>query len=461
MRSLYVRMSIVFCSVIIISSVLGFLASNLYYQSQIKPKNDAKLTRMAVGLQQFIQDHPDAVEEYLLSTASLGYKMYLVNAGGEERFYGLPFRKNDLRQEDLRSVLAGEIYHGVGNFPGQLFVTGFFDNQLSNSIGVPVHINGETYALFMRPDAQVQFGELRIFFVVLIAVIILLSLWFVLISVLHVVKPITRLTEATKKISMGRYDIKLYTARRDEIGQLASHFMTMSRELERTNRARQDFVANVSHEIESPLTSIQGFAHTLRDNTLPEAQRLEYLNIIGEESRRLSMLSKQLLTLSSLDYDEHALQKTSFDLRAQLRQVIQIMEWHLTEKELAVRLHAGELTLQGDPNLLYQVWMNLVTNAIKYTPAGGTISIVAHLEADQCIVTVKDTGEGIPADQLPMIFDRFYKGDPSRSRERNSSGLGLAIAQKIIQAHNGTIEVTSVPGEGTTFTVSLPCHLPI
>lgn len=458
MRSLYVRMSIVFCSVIIISSVLGFLASNLYYQSQIKPKNDAKLTRMAVGLQQFIEDHPDAVEEYLLSTASLGYKMYLVNADGEERFYGLPFRKNDLRQEDLRSVLAGEVYHGVGNFPGQLFVTGFFDNQLSNSIGVPVHINGETYALFMRPDAQVQFGELRIFFVVLIAVIILLSLWFVLISVLHVVKPITRLTEATKKISMGRYDIKLYTARRDEIGQLASHFMTMSRELERTNRARQDFVANVSHEIESPLTSIQGFAHTLRDNTLPEAQRLEYLNIIGEESRRLSMLSKQLLTLSSLDYDEHALQKTSFDLRAQLRQVIQIMEWHLTEKELAVRLHAGELTLQGDPNLLYQVWMNLVTNAIKYTPAGGTISIAAHLEADQCIVTVKDTGEGIPADQLPMIFDRFYKGDQSRSRERNSSGLGLAIAQKIIQAHNGTIAVTSVLGEGTTFTVSLPCH---
>lgn len=163
MRSLYVRMSIIFCSVIMISSVLGFLVSNLYYQSQVKPKNDAKLTRMAIGLQQFIEDHPDAVEEYLLSTASLGYKMYLVNGDGEERFYGLPFRKNDLKDEALRKVLDGEIYHGVGNFPGQLFVTGFFDNQLSNSIGVPVHINGETYALFMRPDAQVQFGELRIF----------------------------------------------------------------------------------------------------------------------------------------------------------------------------------------------------------------------------------------------------------------------------------------------------------
>lgn len=458
MRSLYVRMSIVFCSVIVISSVLGFLVSNFYYQAKIKPQNDAKLTKMAIGLQQFIQDHPDAAEEYLLSTASLGYKMYLVNGSGDEQFYGLPFRKNDLQEGELQKVLAGGIYHGVGNFPSSAFITGFFDNQLSNSIGVPVQITGETYALFMRPDAEVQFGELRIFFAVLIGVIILFSLWFVLITVFHVVKPITRLTEATLKISKGRYDIKLYTARRDEIGQLASHFMTMSRELERTNRARQEFVANVSHEIESPLTSIQGFAHALKDGALPESQRLEYLSIIDEESRRLSLLSKQLLTLSSLDYDEHALQKRSFDLRAQLRQVMQIMEWHLTEKELAVRLHVGEITLQGDPNLLFQVWMNLVSNAVKYTPAGGTISITANADGHNCIVTVTDNGEGIPAEQLPMIFDRFYKVDQARTRDSNSSGLGLAIAQKIIQAHNGTIEAVSTVGEGTTFTVSLPSH---
>lgn len=163
MRSLYVRMSIVFCSVIVISSVLGFLVSNLYYQAKIKPQNDAKLTKMAIGLQQFIQDHPDAVEEYLLSTASLGYKMYLSNDNGNEQFYGLPFRKNDLQEGALQKVLAGDIYHGVGNFPSSAFITGFFDNQLSNSIGVPVQITGQTYALFMRPDAEVQFGELRIF----------------------------------------------------------------------------------------------------------------------------------------------------------------------------------------------------------------------------------------------------------------------------------------------------------
>ncbi len=456
MKSLYVRMCLLFCSMIVMSSFLGFLVSNLYYQAKIKPQNDAKLTKMAIGLQGFIQDHPDGAGEYLLSTASLGYKLYLSDGQGDERFYGLPFRKNDLPEEKLQQVLSGSIYHGVADFPSKAFITGFFDNQLSNTIGVRVQMGGHTYALFMRPDAEVQFGELRIFFAVLLAVSILFSLWFVVVAVLHVVKPITRLTAATQRISSGRYDIRLNTRRRDEIGQLASHFMIMSRELERTNRARQEFVANVSHEIESPLTSIQGFAHALKDQELPEGQRLEYLSIIDQESRRLSMLSKQLLTLSTLDYDEHALHKQKVDLRAQLRQVMQIMEWRLAEKELAVRLHVEDISLQADSNLLYQVWMNLVSNAIKYTPPGGTITLSAEAANGVCTVKVADTGEGISAAELPMIFDRFYKVDRARTRDSNSSGLGLSIAQKIVQAHNGTIEVSSTAGEGTTFTVTLP-----
>ncbi|OMD66362.1 sensor histidine kinase [Paenibacillus odorifer] len=456
MRSLYVRMCIVFCSVIVVSSLLGFLVSNIYYQAQIKSQNDAKLTGMAIEVQQFAESHPETMEDYLRSIAKLGYKIYLTDAEGESRFYGKPFRKEDLDEQQLEKVLNGQIYHGVADFPDSAFITGFFDNQLRNSIGVPVKVNNETYALFMRPDAEVQFGELRVFFAVIIGFTVLFSLGFVMISVLHVVRPITRLTTATKRISKGRYDIKLNTWRRDEIGQLASHFMIMSRELERTNRARQEFVANVSHEIESPLTSIQGFAQALQDSTLPEDERLQYLNIIDQESHRLSFLSKQLLTLSSLDYDPNSIQKKSTDLRAQLRQVVQIMEWRLTEKQLAVRLNLADISVLGDPNLLFQVWMNLLSNAIKYTPAEGSIMISAKLVEQNCIVSVSDTGEGISAEELPLIFDRFYKVDRARTHETHSSGLGLAISQKIVEAHNGTIEVTSTLGEGTTFRVTLP-----
>jgi len=449
-------MCIVFCSVIVVSSLLGFLVSNIYYQAQIKSQNDAKLTGMAIEVQQFAESHPETMEDYLRSIAKLGYKIYLTDAEGESRFYGKPFRKEDLDEQQLEKVLNGQIYHGVADFPDSAFITGFFDNQLRNSIGVPVKVNNETYALFMRPDAEVQFGELRVFFAVIIGFTVLFSLGFVMISVLHVVRPITRLTTATKRISKGRYDIKLNTWRRDEIGQLASHFMIMSRELERTNRARQEFVANVSHEIESPLTSIQGFAQALKDSTLPEDERLQYLNIIDQESHRLSLLSKQLLTLSSLDYDPNSIQKKSTDLRAQLRQVVQIMEWRLTEKQLAVRLNLADISVLGDSNLLFQVWMNLLSNAIKYTPAEGSIMISAKLVEQNCIVSVSDTGEGISAEELPLIFDRFYKVDRARTHETHSSGLGLAISQKIVEAHNGTIEVTSTLGEGTTFTVTLP-----
>lgn len=456
MKSLYVRMCIVFCSVIVVSSLLGFLVSNIYYQATIKSQNDAKLTGMAIEIQQFAESHPDSMEDYLISVAELGYKLYLTNAEGESRFYGKPFREEDLEEQQLQMVLNGQVYHGVAEFPDSAFITGFFDNQLRNSIGVPIQVNNQTYALFMRPDAEVQFGELRVFFAVIIGFTLLFSLGFVMISVFHVVRPITRLTTATKRISKGRYDIKLNTWRKDELGQLASHFMSMSRELERTNRARQEFVANVSHEIESPLTSIQGFANALKDSTLPEIERVQYLDIIDQESHRLSMLSKQLLTLSSLDYDPDSLQKRPIDLRAQIRQVAQIMEWRLTDKQLALRLNIVDISVVGDANLLYQVWMNLLSNSVKYTPTGGTVKITTQLEAQNCIVTVSDSGEGIAAEELPLIFDRFYKVDRARTNETHSSGLGLAICQKIIESHNGTIEVSSTVGEGTTFTVTLP-----
>lgn len=414
---------------------------------------------MARQIQQFIDTHPDAWDEYLSTTAALGYKIYLTDGKGGDHIYGKPFRVMDLEQANIIKVLSGKVYHGIAEFPSKPFITGFFDNQLQNSVGVPIQVNREPHALFLRPDAEVQFGELRVFFSLILGLTVLFSMGFVIMSVLHVVRPITRLTEATKQISKGRYDIQLNTRRRDQIGQLASHFMVMSGELERTNRARQEFVANVSHEIESPLTSIQGFAHALKDDRLPEEQRLQYLAIIDGESRRLSLLSKQLLTLSSLDYDPEALQKNSFDLRAQLRQAVQSMEWRIADKQLAVRLNLEEMKVSGDSNLLYQVWINLLSNAVKYTPAGGSVALTAKAAGDSCVVTVTDTGEGIANEELPMIFDRFYKVDRARTHETQSSGLGLAIVKKIVGAHHGTIEVSSTVGAGTTFTVRLPIVL--
>lgn len=456
MKSLYARMCIVFCSMIVVSFLLGFLLSNGYYHVKIKPQNDKKLTQMALNLQKFSEEHPNSIDEYLSNAASLGYRIYLTDNKGDERFFGNPFKSYDLKQEQLQHVLDGNIFHGVAEYKANLFITGFFDSEIENAIGVPVQIEHRTFAMFMRPDANVQFGELRVFFALLLGAAVLFSFLFLMISILHIVRPISRLTVATQDIAKGKYNLRVQTRRRDEIGQLANSFTIMSQELERTERARQEFVANVSHEIESPLTSIQGFATTLKDQSITHDQRVYYLSIIEEESRRLSLLSKQLLTLSTLDYDSNSLHMKSFNLRAQIRQVAQIMEWKLTDKELFLKLSVPDMNLYGDEDLLHQVWMNLISNAIKHTPAGGKVMIAAEVQDKHCIVTVSDTGEGIAEGDLPNIFDRFFKVDRVRTRESNGTGLGLSIVQKIVHAHNGSIQVASKLGEGTVFTVTLP-----
>ena len=459
MKSLYFRMCIAFTVVIAISCVLSFLASNAYYQWKIKPQNDIKLTGMANEMRSFIEGHQSGITDYLNSVGKLGYKIYMVDHIGNEQFYGHKFRNYNLAKDVIPNVLAGQTYHGVGNYPRNALITGFFDNELVNSIGVPVKINGESYAMFIRPDAEVQFGELRIFFAMLLGLAILFSLLFVMIITLHIVRPITRLSKATQDIAKGRFNVKVETRRQDEIGQLAHQFNRMSQELGRSDKAKQEFVANVSHEFESPLTSIQGFAHTLKDNKLNSEQQQHYLSIIEDESKRLSMLSKQLLTLSSLDHAGEALRIENYDLRAQLRAVIQVLEWKLTQKELAIKLSVPELYIQGEQELLYQVWMNLINNAIKYTPHGGEIAVSAIVEDEKYVIKITDNGQGIASEHLAHIFDRFYKVDQVRSREGNgdnSTGLGLAIVQKIVHLHQGTVEVRSKEGEGTTFVVTLP-----
>ncbi|WP_338553645.1 HAMP domain-containing sensor histidine kinase [Paenibacillus sp. KS-LC4] len=470
MKSLYSRVFLVAMAVIIGSSFLGFLVSNLYYHHKLKPYNDAKLTRIALQMQQFAEDQPELAAAYLANAAELGYEILLADGQGTERYFGRAFREKELADDVLRNVLAGGQYHGIAQFPNQLFITGFFDNMLSNTVGVPLQLEGKRYALFIRPDVILQFGELRSFFAMIGLLTVAFSLLCFLLSTRYLVKPVTRLTEATQRIAQGNYALSLNTKRRDEIGRLAAHFMTMSQELERVEQARQEFVANVSHEIQSPLTSIQGFAHALAEKELPTDERAHYAAIIGEESRRLAALTKELLLLSSLDQAAEALQRKPFNLRAQLRQVAQVMEWQLTEKEIALKIAVpSSLMLDGDEMLLYQVWMNLLSNAAKYIPSGRAIEVEGKLERGRCVIRVTDTGDGIGREQLPFLFDRFYRAD--RARERGTeggfppnnrsgdsvgSGLGLAITQKIVHLHNGTIEAASEPGQGTTFTVTLP-----
>ncbi|MCC9022885.1 sensor histidine kinase [Bacillus nakamurai] len=457
MRTLYLKIVITTIIVIISSSVVAFLISNAYYQYNLKSYNDKKLTRMTENVKTFYESNQNVnLNSYLRNIGDLGYQIYLVDDQGHGSFFGGPFRKRDLDSKVIQSVLDGNVYHGVSQFSSKAFITGFFDNVLVNTIGVPITDHGHHYALFLRPNTELQFGELRVFFALILLLSIFITILFVLVSTRYIVKPIIKLTEATKQIAKGKYNIQLNLKRRDEIGKLANHFSQMAKSLEQLEAMRQEFVSNVSHEIQSPLASIKGFSQTLQSESLSEDQRQHYLSIIKDESQRVSQLSKQLLTLASLDKEEEILNKSTFDVGAQIKQVLFMVEWSWRKKDLAIDMELPSVFIYADEQLLHQVWTNLLTNSIKFTENGGSISIKLKKKDNEYHIEIKDTGIGISKNDLPYIFNRFYKADKARIRREASSGLGLAIVKKIIELHNGRIQVESQLGNGTTFYIHLP-----
>ncbi|WP_188456747.1 HAMP domain-containing sensor histidine kinase [Virgibacillus oceani] len=456
MKTLYVRIIVTTMIIMISSALIAFVISNVYYHYYLKPKNDQKITQIATNIVDIYKhNNNERIENYLGQMTDLGYTFYLVDEAGNETHIGMKFDDESIEHEKVVDVLNGKTYHGIANYPWKLFITGFFSNELKNTVGVPITIDGENHALFVRANTQQQFGEIRKLLAILLVLLLCISFILVLLSTRYIVKPIRTLTEATKKVAGGNYHLKLPVKRQDEIGDLANHFSQMSNSLEKVEEKRQEFVSNVSHEIQSPLTSIQGFSQTLRQENLSENERIQYLEIIEKETKRLSLLSKQLLTLSVLDKDLKT-ETLLFSLTDQIKEVVLTTQWQWREKEQAIEMELDSANVFGDQKLLHQVWMNLLANAIRYTNPGGTITIKANEDREGVHVVFSDTGIGIESTDLPNLFDRFYKADKSRNRADSSTGLGLAIVKKIIELHDGTIMVESEPGKGSEFRVFLP-----
>ena len=457
MRTLYVKIIAMTIGIMIASALIAFVVSNVYYQYYLKPENDQKVTAIAESIVTVIETNGghDPSDD-LAAMSHLGYTIYHVDPLGNGETFGEPFRTYNLNEGHLEQVLSGDIYHGIANLPRRLFVTGFFNNELRNTVGVPVNIDGETHALFIRPNTAQQFGEMRIFLALIVVFSLLFSFILVLMSTRLIVNPIQKLTAATRTIAAGNYHVKLEVNQRDEIGRLANDFSKMSVRLGQVEEKRQEFVSNVSHEIQSPLTSIQGFSQALREEALSEDERVRYLSIIEKESRRLSLLSKQLLTLSSLDRALAHEDKVLFNLSKQLREIISSIEWQWQEKDIVIEVDDTVEEIYGDPQMLHQVWENLLINAIRYNRPGGMITIQTIERKESVDIIFKDTGVGIAEKDIPQLFDRFFKVDKARIRTKSSTGLGLSIVKRIIELHGGIIMIESELGQGSVFTVTLP-----
>lgn len=238
--------------------------------------------------------------------------------------------------------------------------------------------------------------------------------------------------------------------------ELAEKVNIMVKQLSNMEMMRQDFVSNVSHEIQSPLTSIQGFAVLLQNDKLAPEEKKAYLEIIQMESKRLSKLSNNLLKLSALDCETKELQIKSYDLSKQLRNTILSLEPQWLDKNIEFVIEFSDVNINADEELMSEVWINLLNNSIKFTPYGSKIYVSTKKETDWINVIIKDSGIGISEEEQKCIFERFYMVDKSRKRELGGNGLGLSIVKKIVDLHRGNIKVESEVNKGAAFTISLP-----
>lgn len=271
-------------------------------------------------------------------------------------------------------------------------------------------------------------------------------------------KQLKQMSEQAKKFAKGDFSGRIPVKGKDEVGQLTRAFNDMADALDKEESVRRDFIANISHELKTPMTTIAGFIDGILDGTIPESKQKHYLTIVSEEISRLSGLVASMLSLARIDSGKTTIYKTKFSLISTIVNILLTFEDRLEEKEIEiVGLESADgLSVYGDQALLHQVLYNLIENATKFTPQGGEITFHAESKGDKLYFSVKNSGKGISQKDLPFIFDKFYKTDKSRSEDKKSMGLGLYLVKTIINLHGGEITVTSEIDKETCFAFWIP-----
>ena len=265
---------------------------------------------------------------------------------------------------------------------------------------------------------------------------------------------LTAKDEATAKLSRGDFTTRLNIKYPPEFIVLSKNFNLMAEELGSMEVLRTDFINNFSHEFKTPIISIKGFAEILKDDTLSKEERDEYLDIIIEESQRLSYLATNVLNLSKIEGQAILKDKQKFNVGEQIRQNILLLEPKFKDKNISLNIDIDDCILIGNKEMLSHVWLNLLGNSIKFINDNGVIRVIVKKRDDNIIMIFSDNGIGISENVIPKIFDKFYQGDTSHATKGN--GLGLTMVKKIVELHSGTIKCESVLSKGTKFTITLP-----
>ncbi|MBE6732590.1 MAG: HAMP domain-containing histidine kinase [Ruminococcaceae bacterium] len=295
-------------------------------------------------------------------------------------------------------------------------------------------------------------------FLVSAAIPIIIMFFALYIMTYRLTKPLKLMSEASKAMARGDFSKRIPVTSDDEIGELAVSFNQMTNSLAQLESMRKSFVANISHELKTPMTTIGGFIDGIIDGTIESSKQDYYLGIVSEEVKRLSRMVHSMLSVSKLESGEFVLKPEVFDFKELLLSVVISQEQRIEKKEISIKGldEIGSVSLNADRDLIYQVIYNLVDNAIKFVDDRGQIDFKLRVDSKKMLFEISNSGKGIPAEELRYVFERFYKTDKSRSANKNSAGLGLYIVKTILHAHGGKISVTSRENEFTAFKITLP-----
>lgn len=415
---------------------------NRYYSNTEKDK----LISYAQIIEKNLLNPKELTSEIERITSTLNAKISIYDSNGNIIFkeyshmMGMTGKIMNIEKSYLRNVLDGQIIYRTDEV--------MLRQSKIISLGYPANLNGNLFAIFIHiPTVEINntISNISKQFSYLLFIAIAISFVGAYLISSKFTKPIIEINSAAKKISSGDYNVRLNINTNDEIEELSKTINSMAENLSKTEKLRRDFIANVTHEFRTPLGIIKGYAEALYDDIVPIEERKEYIQDIIEEVERLNKLVNENLELSKIESGNINLKFEKVNLYDLLSDIVDKIK--IIKGNRSIIINGQNITINGDRDYLEMAILNIVSNSIKHTKDDGTIEISLSNE-DKPTVIIKDNGEGIDEKHLPYIFERFY-----RVKEKGVGGLGLSIAKEIVKLHNGSIQVKSKVGEGTTFII--------